>query len=245
MVVVTGGGKGIGKAYVEGFAREGASVVAADIDFEAAKEVEEELVGAGNTVMAQKMDVSDQSSVKQGMCESADRFGGIDILVNNASLMSVLPRGPWHEISVDDWDRVMAVNVRGVFLCCLEAFPYMEKAGQGKIVNISSSRIWEGEPNRLHYTTSKMAVVGFTRAIARELGKYGINVNAMTPGRTLSETQVATSDPEYLKRGLSRRSIQRVEVPEDLVGAVLFLSSSASDFITGQTINVDGGRSMH
>jgi 3-oxoacyl-[acyl-carrier protein] reductase len=137
------------------------------------------------------------------------------------------------------------VNLRGMFLSCRAVFPAMKAQGQGKIVNISSSRVWEGTPNRLHYTTSKAGVIGFTRALAREVGEFGVTVNAVTPGMTQSETQVQSSSGNYLATRVAGRAIERVQVPADLVGAVMFLSSAASDFMTGQTINVDGGKAMH
>jgi 3-oxoacyl-[acyl-carrier protein] reductase len=173
------------------------------------------------------------------------RYGTIDVLINNASLMSTLPRRSWLEIPIEEWDRVMAVNLRGMFLCCRAVFPAMRAGRRGKIVNISSSRVWEGTPNRLHYTTSKAGVIGFTRALAREVAPFGITVNALTPGITQSETQVASSSGNYLAARIAGRAIERVQVPADLVGAVMFLSSPASDFMTGQTINVDGGKAMH
>ena len=139
----------------------------------------------------------------------------------------------------------MPVNLRGMFLCCRAVFPTMRARGRGKIVNISSTRVWEGTPNRLHYTTSKAGVIGFTRALAREVGEFGITVNAITPGLTLSDTQVASSSGNYIASTAAGRAIERPQMPEDLVGAVMFLASPASDFITGQTINVDGGKAMH
>jgi 3-oxoacyl-[acyl-carrier protein] reductase len=139
----------------------------------------------------------------------------------------------------------MAVNLRGMFLATRAVFPAMQEQKHGKIVNISSSRFFEGTPNRLHYTTSKAGVIGFTRALAREVGEFGITVNAVAPGVTLSETQVASSSGNYLGTRLSGRTIDRPQYPEDLVGAVMFLSSAASDFMTGQTLLVDGGKAMH
>ena len=191
------------------------------------------------------VDIASEDSTKAMVQATLDRFGAIDVLINNASLMSVLPRRSWLEIPVEEWDRVMAVNLRGMFLSCRAAFPAMKAQQRGKIVNISSSRVWEGAPNRLHYTTSKAGVIGFTRALAREVGEFGITVNALTPGMTQSETQVASSSGNYLASRVAGRAIERVQVPADLVGAVMFLSSPASDFMTGQTINVDGGKSMH
>jgi 3-oxoacyl-[acyl-carrier protein] reductase len=177
---------------------------------------------------------------------AVEAYGRIEGLINNASLMSVLQRRPWHEIPIDEWDRVMAVNVRGIFLCCRAVFPQMVRQNKGKIVNISSSRFWEGTPNRLHYSTSKAAVIGLTRSLSKEVGQHNIAVNAVTPGFTLSDTQVASSG-DYARRNApdEARAFKRHQYPEDLVGAVMFLISDGSDFITGQTINVDGGKSMH
>jgi 3-oxoacyl-[acyl-carrier protein] reductase len=244
-VIITGGGKGLGKVYAEEFAKAGARVVAADIDIKAAEAVAASLNDAGLTALGLGVDVASEDSTKAMAQAALDRFGKIDVLINNASLMSVLPRRSWLEIPVDEWDRVMAVNLRGMFLCCRAAFPAMQAQKLGKIVNISSSRVWEGAPNRLHYTTSKAGVIGLTRALAREVGEFGITVNALTPGMTQSETQVASSSGNYLATRVAGRAIERVQVPADLVGAVMFLSSPASDFMTGQTINVDGGKSMH
>jgi len=244
-VVITGGGKGIGKVYAEEFAKAGARVAAADIDVEAAKAVAEALRGAGLEAIGFGVDIASEESTKAMAQTVLDRYGAIDVLVNNASLMSVLPRRSWLEIPVEEWDRVMAVNLRGMFLASRAVFPAMKAQKRGKIVNISSTRVWEGTPNRLHYTTSKAGVIGFTRALAREVAEFGITVNALTPGMTQSDTQVASSSGNYLASRVAGRAIERVQVPADLVGAVMFLSSAASDFMTGQAINVDGGKSMH
>jgi 3-oxoacyl-[acyl-carrier protein] reductase len=244
-IIVTGGGKGIGKVYAEEFAKAGARVVAADIDADAARNVADTLRQAGFEATGLGVDIASEEATAALAQATLDRYGAIDVLINNASLMSVLPRRSWLEIPVDEWDRVMAVNLRGMFLTCRAVFPAMKAQKRGKIVNISSSRVWEGAPNRLHYTTSKAGVIGFTRALAREVGEFGITVNALTPGMTQSETQVASSSGNYLAARIAGRAIERVQVPADLVGAVMFLSSAASDFMTGQTINVDGGKSMH
>jgi 3-oxoacyl-[acyl-carrier protein] reductase len=245
VVIITGGGKGIGKVYAAEFARAGARVVAVDIDGEAAEAVAREICANGGSAVGLHTDVSDEASTIEMARVALERFGSIDVLVNNASLMSALPRRSWLEIPIDEWDRVMAVNLRGVFLCCRAVYPAMREKRYGKIVNISSSRVWEGVPNRLHYTTSKAGVVGLTRALCREVGEHGITVNAITPGYTLSETQQATSSNNYLAMQSEGRAMGRAQYPEDLVGAVMFLSSPASDYITGQTLNVDGGKAMH
>ena len=199
-VIVTGGGKGIGKVYAQEFAKAGARVVAADIDEAAAKAVADGARRGRASRRLASAPTSRTSRPSQAMAQATlDRFGAIDVLINNASLMSVLPRRSWLEIPVDEWDRVMAVNLRGTFLCCRAVFPAMKAQQRGKIVNISSSRFFEGSPNRLHYTTSKAGVIGFTRALAREVGEFGITVNAVAPGLTASDTQVrrprATTSP--------------------------------------------------
>lgn len=245
VVIVTGGGNGIGKAYSQAFARQGSKVVVADIDYDAVKKVVEELNAEGRNVIGVEVDISNSDSVSRMVKQTNKVFEGVDILVNNASLMSSLPRRPWYEIPIAEWEKVMAVNVTGQFLCCLAVFPYMKQRGKGKIINVSSGRVIEGTPNRLHYTTSKSAIIGFTRALAREVGEFNICVNTIMPGLTASESQLATTKPEYLQATIQRRCIKRQEIPGDLVGTVLFLSSSASDFITGQNINVDGGIIMY
>ena len=190
-------------------------------------------------------DIAGEASTTRWRKAALDRFGAIDVLINNASLMSVLARRSWMEIPVEEWDRVMAVNLRGMFLCCRAVFPAMQarKARQDRQHLVI--RIWEGTPNRLHYTTSKAGVIGFTRALAHEVGEFGITVNAVTPGMTLSETQVRPHPETIWRRGLPVAPSNATQWPEDLVGAVMFLSSAASDFMTGQTINVDGGKAMH
>src|SRR5262245_4086122 len=245
VVIVTGGGKGIGKVYAAAFAGAGARVVAADIDGDAAAAVADEIAAGGGEALSLRTDIAEPDSTEAMAAAALDRFGAIDVLVNNASLMSVLARRSWLEIPVEEWDRVMAVNLRGMFLSCRAVFPAMKQQGRGKIVNISSSRVWDGTPNRLHYTTSKAGVIGFSRALAREVGALGITVNAVTPGMTQSENQVQSSSGNYLASRVAGRAIERVQYPEDLVGAVMFLASPASDFMTGQTINVDGGKAMH
>jgi len=244
-VIVTGGGKGIGRVYAQEFALAGANVVAADIDAPAAKAVADGLAAEGLNALALGVDIASEESTNTMAQAALERFGAIDVLINNASLMSVLPRRSWLEIPVEEWDRVMAVNLRGMFLTCRAVFPAMKAQKRGKIVNISSSRVFEGTPNRLHYTTSKAGVVGFTRALSHEVGEFGITVNAVAPGMTLSDTQVASSSGNYLGARVTGRAIERPQYPEDLVGAVMFLSSPASDFMTGQTLLVDGGKSMH
>jgi 3-oxoacyl-[acyl-carrier protein] reductase len=246
VVIVTGGGKGIGRVYCRELAKAGCKVVAADIDDAANAETVAEIRDARGEAIAATTDVSDEAATEEMAAKTIEAFGRIDGLINNASLMSVLERRDWFKIPVDEWDRVQEVNMRGVFLCCKAVFPQMQKQKSGSIVNISSGRFWHGTPNRLHYSTSKAGVIGLTRSLAREIGPDNITVNAITPGFTLSDTQVSSSG-DYAQNNAppSDRCIQRHQYPEDLCGAVMFLLSPGANFISGQTINVDGGQQMH
>jgi 3-oxoacyl-[acyl-carrier protein] reductase len=245
VVIVTGGGSGIGKIYSQRLAEGGAKVVLADIAADEADKVAAGIKDAGGEALCTPTDVSDETAVQAMVERTIETYGRIDGLINNASMMSVLPRGDWFRISVERWDQVMAVNLRGIFVCCRAVYPHMKAGGGGRIINISSSRIWEGNPNRLDYTTSKAGVIGLTRALAREVGDDGIGVNAITPGFTMSETQVASSSSNYMAGRDEGKCFKRPQFPDDLVGAVMFLLSDASGFITGQTLNVDGGMYMH
>ena len=246
VVIVTGGAVGIGKIYSERLAELGAHVVIADIAAEAGDALAKSIAAAGGSAVSVATDIADPAATEAMAQAALKAFGKIDALVNNASLMSTLPRRSWLEIPLEEWDRVMQVNLRGLFLCCRSVVPHMQQRKKGKIVNIASTRVFEGTPNRLHYTTSKGGVLAFTRALAREVGDDNIAVNCVAPGFTLSETQVANSTQSYLANSYDQgRAFIRPQVPDDLVGAVLFLLTNASDFMTGQTLVVDGGRFMH
>lgn len=246
VIIVTGGGVGIGKAYSHAVAKEGARVVVADIQEEEAKKVAGEIRQAGGEALPVAVDVTSAEKTKAMVAATVEQYGRIDVLVNNAGLYSAIKKKPFVEIPEDEWDKVMAVNVKGLFLCVRACYPTMKKQGKGKIINISSGTVLGGTPFYLHYVTSKAGVIGFTRALARELGPDNIAVNAITPGLTISgPQQEGTLTPEQLADRRKRRSFQRDEYPQDLVGTVIFLSSDDSDFITGQTINVDGGLNMY
>ena len=244
VIIVTGGGVGIGKAYSLRLAAEGARVAIADIAAEASEALAASITSEGGQALAMATDVSDESSVAAMVRKVVDRWGQVDELVNNAALFTAVRQGPTTEITVEEWDRVMAVNVRGVFLCCRAVLPHMRARQTGKIINIASSTVMNGSPFFLHYVTSKGAVIALTRALAQEVGQWGITVNALAPGLTASETALATLTKERFEDRARRRALKRVQVPEDLTGTLVYLASGDSDFMTGQTVLVDGGGNM-
>jgi 3-oxoacyl-[acyl-carrier protein] reductase len=246
VVIVTGGGVGIGKAYSLGVAKEGAKVVVADIQEAEAKKVAADINSGGGQAMAVAVDVTSAEKT-QAMAEAAlKQYGRIDVLVNNAGLYSALKKKPFMEIDPDEWDRVMAVNLKGLFLCVKAVYPAMKQQRKGKIINISSGTALSGSPLFLHYVSSKAGVLGFTRALAREVGNDNICVNSIMPGLTISgSNQEGVTTPDQLADRRKRRCLQRDQYPADLVGTVIFLSSNDSDFMTGQAISVDGGANMY
>ncbi len=247
VAIVTGGGHGIGKAYCKGLAGEGARVVVAELDADAARRTADELTASGGEALALPTDVANPESAEQMAARALERFGRIDVLVNNAAVFATVPisRVPLEQVSVEEWDRVMAVNLRGVFLACRAVLPTMKRQAYGRIVNISSGTALSGSPMRIHYVTSKGGVLSFTRTLAREVGASGITVNAIAPGSTLSEEQPSEQVLAMRQAPVASRAIPRVQLPSDLVGAVLFFASDASAFVTGQTLVVDGGGTMH
>lgn len=245
VAIVTGGGKGIGKAYSKGLASEGAKVVMAEIDALAVSKTEEEFRSQDLDVTAAPTDVTDEASVNKMVEECLARHGRIDILVNNAAYFAALPdHSSWLEIDVKEWDQVMAVNLRGVFLAAKAVAPHMQAQQSGSIINVASSTFLNGGQVGVHYTASKAGVMGFTRGLARNLGPFGVRANSIAPGATLSETILANRDPAVFDRLVAMRSIKRNEKPEDLVGTVVFLASDDSAFITGQMLVVDGGKDL-
>lgn len=236
-VIITGGGGKIGRAYAIGFAKEGAKVALPDIA--SADHVVKTIRDMGGTAMSMACDVSDEKSVRQMVDQVASQFGGIDVLVNNAAYFMTVKKSPFWEMEVDEFDKAMAVNVRGSWLCAKAVVPHMQKQKNGKIINISSNVALTGNPNYIHYVTSKGALIAMTRAMARELGDWNICVNTVSPGFVVTEGRKV--DPEYEKARAQQRSIKRTQVENDLVGTVLYLSSPESDFMTGQLLNVDGG----
>jgi NAD(P)-dependent dehydrogenase (short-subunit alcohol dehydrogenase family) len=240
VAVVTGGAQGIGNAIARGLAAEDARVVVADL--QRAEEAARPLGGVGLVV-----DVSDESQVERMVEDVIERCGRIDILVNNAGLYASLEMRPFTEIPIDEWRRVMDVNVLSMFLTCRAVVPRMREQGGGRIVNISSGTPFRGVPFLLHYVTSKGAIVALTRALAKELGGDEVLVNCVAPGFTMSEG--VQEHPEVIEAlrevSVAARTLKRDQQPEDVVGAVVFLCGPGAAFITGQTIVIDGGQYFH
>lgn len=247
VTVITGGGHGIGKAYARRFAAEGAHVVIADIDGKAGEEVSEALRREGRSAWARTTDVTDYRSVEGLVRETVERFGKIDVLLNNAAIYVTqhLWKGRLEELPLEEWDRVLEVNLKGVFLCCRAVIPVMKRQRSGKIINIASGTFFTGTSDMPHYTASKGGVVALTRVLARQLGPWGINVNCMTPGSTMSEEVITDEVRKRREAAVDVRCFKRIELPEDVVGTAVFLASSDSDFITGQLLVVEGGGIMH
>jgi 3-oxoacyl-[acyl-carrier protein] reductase len=246
VAIITGAGCGIGRAFALRFAEEGAKLLLPDISLERAEGVANEIKAKGGEAVAIKTDISDEKATQRMAEEVIQRYGKVDILINNAAIWYGLDITPWDAWTVDEWDRIFAVNVKGSWLCCKAIAPLMIKQSKGKIINIASgvakvpaAQLW------LPYSCSKGAVYTLTHALARALGPSGINVNAIAPGFTASEASVAQRDSEKtFEIVITERSIPRREELDDLVGTAVFLASADSDFITGQVIYVDGGSVM-
>ena len=244
VAIVTGGAMGIGKAIATRLAKDGASVVIADLQKfdQAAAEIAK---STGSKTLGLQIDVSSERDANRMAAETMKALGRIDILVNNAAVFSSIELRPFENIPVDEFRKVMEVNIMGVWLCCRACVPHMRKGGYGRIVNLASGAPLKGVPLFLHYISSKGAVIAMTRGLAREVGKDGITVNSLAPGFTLSEN-VAKHEVHVKLGEVTRmsRAIPRDQTPEDLVGTVSFLASDDASFITGQTLVVDGGSAM-
>lgn len=244
VAIVTGAGRGIGVEYAKVLAAEGAKVAVTDIiDTDNTVNI---IKQAGGEAIGIHCDVTDPENIRAMVAETISTFGKLDILVNNAALFADLKQGSFLDIDEAEWDRVMQINTRGVFSCVKAAVPEMKKNGYGKIINIASGTVFKGTPMLLHYVSSKGAQVAFTRALAREVGDDGITVNCIAPGLTMSEKVINDDQWNGVKDlNTASRAIKREQMPEDLIGALVFFSSKDSDFITGQTLVVDGGSAMH
>ena len=247
VAIITGAAHGIGKAYARKFAEEGAHVVIADIDASGGDAVAKALIDSRLSAWARATDVRSFPSVEGLMRETKDKFGCIDILLNNAAIYVTqnLWKGPVEELALEEWNRVIEVNLKGVFLCCKAAIPIMKQQRSGKIINIASGTFFSGSGDMPHYTTAKGGVVALTRVIARQLGEWAINVNCMTPGSTMSEESASEETLKRREGSMDKRCFKRIETPADIVGTALFLASADSDFMTGQLLVVEGGGIMH
>ena len=237
VVVITGAAGGLGKAFALAFAEQGAKIAVCDKNIQGAIETANEIKGA----IAIEVDVANEQSTQAMAQQVMAAFGRIDVLINNAAIYATIQRKPFFEITEAEWDLVMNVNLKGVWMVSKAIFPFMKNNGSGKIINISSATVMSGSPNWSHYVASKGGVIGFTRSMAKELGDFQINVNAIAPGFTLTEASLALMENAN-KYGVDRGAIKRPSSAEDIVGTALYLASSGSDFVTGQTIVVDGGK---
>jgi 3-oxoacyl-[acyl-carrier protein] reductase len=248
VAIITGSARGMGRVFALRFAKEGAKVTVCDIlDV---KPVAEEIKAAGGEVLALKIDVTNEKETAEMARKTFERFGRIDILVNNAAVIGTIETKdfvkPVEEIVSADWDRILAVNIKGVFLCTKAVIPYMKKQGGGKIVNMASTVAFSGLPHFIHYTTSKGGIVTMTRGLARTLGDYNINVNAVAPGLIMTEAMQGTYDPDFYKDLVATKQLIHKNVePEDVANAVLFMASDEADKITGQTLAVNAGEYLH
>jgi NAD(P)-dependent dehydrogenase (short-subunit alcohol dehydrogenase family) len=243
--IVTGAAQGIGAAYAKALAAEGAGVCVADVGDP--QRVVDEIKASGGRAIGLRADVADPRSVAAMVARTAESFGGVQILVNNAAVFGKLALKPFEEIDSAEVDEVLRVNVRGVFECSKAVAPLMRSQGYGKIVNIASGTVFKGTPMLLHYVASKGAVVAMTRCLARELGEAGVRVNCLAPGLVLSES--VRSNPVWTEKmianNVASRALKREAEPQDMIGTLVFLCAPDSDFMTGQTLVVDGGAVMH
>jgi len=241
VVIITGAGQGIGREYARQFAASGAIPVIAELNTEAAESVAKEISAQGHQALAITTDVADESSVAGLVEQVMDKYGRVDVLINNAAIFASLAMRPFEEISLSEWRAVIDVNITGPYLCTKAVAPHMRAQGRGAVINVMSGAVPLGVPNYLHYVTSKSAMVGMTNSLAKELGADSITVNAVQPGATFTEVPRQTLTEEGKARLLGSQCIVREGIPMDLVGLVIFLASPAASFITGQTIACDGG----
>lgn len=246
-VIITGGGHGIGRAYAQRCATEGAAVVVVDIDGPAAKRVADSIMADGGAAIGLHADVRSLSAMEAVAEHAEESFGGVHGLINNAGMLTIIPisRVGFESIDEQEWDDVLTTNLKGTWFSCRAAVPAMRRSGGGSIVNIGSGTFFLGSPTRAHYVASKGGVIGLSRVLSRELAADGIRVNVIVPGSTLSEEEPDEAVIAMRSAQIANRSIKRIEMPDDLTGAAVFFLSSDSDYITGQTLVVEGGGILH
>lgn len=240
-VLITGAGQGIGRRCAHRFAALGATVIVTDVEAANAERVVNEIAKAGGRAVAYGVDVADEETVDAMVRDVVGLFGGLDVLLNNAALFSTLRTGPFEQITRAEWDDVMRVNVTGVFVCARAVAPTMRAQGRGRIVTVSSTAARVGAPGYLHYVTSKEAVIGLTRGLARELGPAGITVNAVLPRGTVTEVPRASFPAGAVTAALAQQALKRPAAPDDVADVAIWLASSGASFVTGQSIIADGG----
>lgn len=242
VVIITGAGQGIGREIARQFAAAGAVPVLADVNLAASERVKAEIEARGGRALAMHVDVADAASVQAMVDGTVAAYGRVDALINNAAIFASLDKRRFEHIPSAEWDMVMRVNINGPFYCARAVVPVMRANGGGRIINISSDAVPKGVMNYLHYVTSKSAMIGFTNAMARELGEDNINVNCIRPGAVATEVDRAVNPTQTLRdTQIAQQCLKRGMLPTDLVGLMIFLCSPASAFITGQTLTCDGG----
>jgi NAD(P)-dependent dehydrogenase (short-subunit alcohol dehydrogenase family) len=241
VVVVTGAGQGLGRAYAQRVAADGGTVVLADINAENGEKVAAEISGQGGRARFVRLDVSDPASCAALAQTVGDKYGAVHGLVNNAAIFSTITMRPFWEIPVEEWDRLMAVNLRGPWLLTTALLPALRAAGDASVVNVASDAVWLGRPGYLHYVASKAGIAGMTHSMSHELGDFGIRINSISPGPTYTEVPRATVSAEQKQAMHAAQALHRDAGPDDMVGVVVFLLSADAQFVTGQTVHVSGG----
>jgi 3-oxoacyl-[acyl-carrier protein] reductase len=243
--IITGAGQAIGKYFSQRFAEEGAKIIVAEINESTGKAAEKEINDKGYEAWFIRTDVSDPRSTQIMVDDTLEKYGRIDVLINNAAIFATLGQKPFDQIPIEEWEEVMAVNLKGLWLCCKSVVPIMKSQNKGKIITTSSDAWDVGRPLYLHYVTSKAGIVGFTRALAREVGEWNINVNCISYTGVLTEIDRKSYTPEAQKWVMDQQAIKRPSVPSELAGSAIFLASDDSDFVTGQTVHPNGGFYLH
>jgi NAD(P)-dependent dehydrogenase (short-subunit alcohol dehydrogenase family) len=243
IIIVTGGASGIGRVYCDNLWREGAHLLIADLDLGKAEALADSLNdGSPRRAVALRVDVTNECETEAMARVAFETFGHIDVLINNVGLY---PHMAFEEISYETWRLVVATNLDSAFLCAKAVLPYMKRQQHGKIINVGTNLVWTGLAGMVHYIAAKAGIVGFTRALAREVGEHGITVNALAPGAVIPDMELTGTPLQRVETIVGYQCLKRRLRPEDLVGPIIFLSSADADFITGQILTVDGGLTNH